>query len=872
MTKVTTADGRTVEAAPEDAQLAYQRGQVEMSGPVQLVRGNEAGEVDSADLPTALAQGWEIATPEQQRQAKIRGEQQGIVGDVRGTAEALGRGLTMGGTDWLARQAGADMEAMQARRAQIGGGAVTAELLGAAAPALLTGGTGAVAGLAARSPAGAVARLGTLAAETTGGGRVAQFAAQGAVEGFFGGAGNVITEDSLGDRDLSAERVLAGGAQGAVMGGLLGGGMGAAGDGLAAVARGGNRVSRGAIDRLTGVADDMSPGLKADGGIAGRVQDAQILAMGGKTSQVADARYLRNLTRTAEGRAMMRDAASKRGIDEIVGARIGKHAPSTSLDGEMARWERSLAKEAKIGTKGAQETAERVEQWVAKHQQPVGGVAPLSDASAARIRKILRANKGDLVQSPAAAHRWMNNVSKEMGRYADDLAAIGAREAKPIGDMVEAMQRTMDDPLIWGPKAADARKLYQLRDMEQAAIGKLPKKLRDMSDGAKLARYPEVVSEVVGARKQIAAVLEKQGADMTKVRRGIEDVERALKSRGDLRRVSDAMNNLQSLERGPRGYGARKVLEGVGGLVGGGVGGLPGLFLGKLGGEAVGLATRPMAAIQTMARLRQVVDAVAGREAAIVKGAERLAEGGAKAAKQATRSGARGVRAAAGKADDKKPHTKTARARAVEQVRRTVVQLSSRPEEVPDRLGPGMNEIRAVAPKLAETMGVRASLAVAFLSSKLPPAYSPPFSNKVIVDPVALERFGRYADAVTDPIGVIEGLESGGFSLEHAEALRAVYPSIYRKVQGDVMEMVGRRAQDGKPLSHLARVRLGTLLQIPLDASQRPGFAEALHRPPAQPQQPAPQASNVRTNGPVEESPRAQTTRAQTLEIGGVRD
>ena len=836
---------------------------------VKIARADtELGTIDESELEAAQASGFRVVDETEATEIKTRREAQSGTGMVTGLAEAGARGLSLGLSDVALTELGVDAAGMEARRENLGTLGTGAEIVGAVAPSLVSGGAGAVGTAARLTPAGLAARggasLGRGVSAALGGGRAAGLAglsAAGAVEGALQGAGQVLSEDALGDRELSAERMLAGAGRGAALGGLIGGGVGAAGMGLASVARGGQRVSRAAVERLTGVADDISPGLRAEGGLVGRAQDLQLSVMGGSTSQFQARRHLSGLTRTPAGRTLFRDAQGGN-IDALVGGRLRKSVGGTSLDDAVGRFERGLAKEAKAGHKGAMETRETLAKWTrtAETDPALAGLsAPLSPAAGKQVRKILGRNQQDLVAGAAKAHRWTSQAADQIDDYAAQLRAAGSPDGDALAQMVGPLRKTVDDPLIWGAKGAAGRKLYAAQKLEQEALGRLPKNLRDISalDEAaytRLARHPEAVSDLVKARGQIADVLEKQGADVGKVRQGLDDVKRALDYRGELHKAKGAIDDLKSLESGTRGQVARRGLESLGALTGGGFGGLPGLFAGRLTGEVAGMATRPLAAIQTMARMRQAIDAVAGKEGAFIRAAENLAEGGVKAARAVGRQGGRGARTAV---------LSEARTKQLHTIRRTVQQLAAKPETIPDKMGEGMNEIRAVAPGVADTMTERAARAVSFLASKAPSVYEPPFSTgDPVADPIAMERFGRYVDAVNDPLGAVRGVESGTLDLESAETLRTVYPKIYERIQGDVLEMVGKRAQAGKPVSHLARVQLGLLLDLPLDESLRPGFGQP---PPEMPEE-AP-AGEVRAAAKVEPAKNVTTGMAR-LEAG----
>ena len=59
-------------------------------------------------------------------------------------------------------------------------------------------------------------------------------------------------------------------------------------------------------------------------------------------------------------------------------------------------------------------------------------------------------------------------------------------------------------------------------------------------------------------------------------------------------------------------------------------------------------------------------------------------------------------------------------------------------------------------------------------------------------------------------------------TLEHAEALQAVYPSIYGELQEQILEIVGSRESSGEPVSFAARTVLGLFGGLVTDDTLKP--------------------------------------------------
>ena len=167
---------------------------------------------------------------ERERQTRIEREHGGALGAA---ATFLEQGLdtaTFGGygaaTDLLL---GDDYTENRRERLEVHDEIGTAATVaGAVLPGILSGGSGAAGAVARATPAGIAARIGEgIAARGAERGAIAATATAAAgygVEGALFGAGQVLSETILDDRELSGEAFVAGAANGALWGGVAGGG------------------------------------------------------------------------------------------------------------------------------------------------------------------------------------------------------------------------------------------------------------------------------------------------------------------------------------------------------------------------------------------------------------------------------------------------------------------------------------------------------------------------------------------------------------------------------------------------------------------------------------------------------------------------
>jgi len=224
------------------------------------------GTVDEAELP-ALGDGYQLATPEQVAK-QIETEEYGDVGSqVAAGLEGAAQGATLGAYGAVAGLVddGYDRE----RRLREEYNPVTStvgQVVGAVAPALLSGGAGA-AGTAARLlPAGLEASLGAKMAASLGSkaaawgaGKAGQLAVRAAATGLESAADvalrTVLDDAANGDVDITAERMLDHAWSGLTTGAALELGMAGLGAAGRAVGRGAKRAAGALMDSLPSVSE-----------------------------------------------------------------------------------------------------------------------------------------------------------------------------------------------------------------------------------------------------------------------------------------------------------------------------------------------------------------------------------------------------------------------------------------------------------------------------------------------------------------------------------------------------------------------------------------------------------------------------------------
>jgi hypothetical protein len=201
--------------------------------------------VDDAEVARYADAGFRAESTSQGLDRALEENRERAYGDRAGSAIAGGvaRGLSLGLSDVAMRATGFDMEAAREIRERNPLSSTGGEVLGALAPALLSGGTsagaqGGVRGVLAATPAGLAARAERAITATGAAGglgtKVATAAAGGAVEGGIQSVGSYLSDVALENKELSAEGFVGAMGKGALLGGGVGGTLAGAEKGFVA--------------------------------------------------------------------------------------------------------------------------------------------------------------------------------------------------------------------------------------------------------------------------------------------------------------------------------------------------------------------------------------------------------------------------------------------------------------------------------------------------------------------------------------------------------------------------------------------------------------------------------------------------------------
>lgn len=142
-----------------------------------------------------------------------------------------------------------------------------------------------------------------------------------------------------------------------------------------------------------------------------------------------------------------------------------------------------------------------------------------------------------------------------------------------------------------------------------------------------------------------------------------------------------------------------------------------------------------------------------------------------------------------------------------------------------------LGSVASVAPKTTQAFAKTATIAQQFMQSKVPAAQKfstddlQPHLTEARVSDSDKAKFMRYARAVDDPASVVDDMAEGRLTPEGVETLRAVYPGIFEQIKAKAIERI---ADEKAPIGYDKRLQMGILLGIPTDKTLNPAFIASM--------------------------------------------
>lgn len=816
---------------PEQSALLTDDGRVYVrtaEGEVASLPQDQVGSFLDSQLGSLATHGDIAANEERKRLGE------GIGNELQTFGESALSGATVGLSDVAIKMAAPEYAQEMVKRRELNPVSdVLGQGTGLLGSALLTGGSSAVAkgagvvGAPARGLMGLGAEAGSAVAQALGKeaatgvlGRAAitgaEYATAGAVEGALFGAAKAATDDFLTDHEITAERIIAGGGQGALGGALTGGLLGAGGS-LAA-----DTFKKALIPALKRAIDSDS----IDDFVNQRAYKA---ALGG-----------RNVAAVRKADAYLEGGPA--GVGETL-LREGIVTPSSTTESIAAM---AAARADEIGAKiddvytrldalgkpaSATKLWKRIDDDVLAplRKSPVmRDVAESVESKLGYLKESLSAKQDVIVRGSDRlaragddiTYRQMWELSKDLGRRAGFDRVPGV--ANPAADAMKDAQRTI------------RRYLQENGDELAKAAGgdDLIAELRDYNKTFSHVKHGQEIAEAAIKRDQSNALLSPTdkgvgmavalgdaitggGISASTIAYGLASgaVAKFFRERG----AAMFAGNMYSLRQAPKllktaRAGETAMEKAVGGFING-------LKVGR-------------------AALSRAIPATAATAAA-----------------------------------------KLAKADNYEEAVKNVAEVSN-PDSPRRRAMKGQTEaVRTEYPALADAMESQTQRIGDFLAKKagelsVKTRPGDPFGQlrKPRHDPGKAAKLAKYIDAAQNPQHALDRIGKGQIRREDIETLREVYPRLYARLVEQVMVQIG----DVKKLpSYDARVRLSHLLNTPADPTMRPEYIQLMQQTAASGAQE--QAQGAEDGGTLSPSRRRApeisgiyATRSQDL-VGGIK-
>jgi hypothetical protein len=842
---VEKASGKLVDVPDEQAAQAFSSGNygVPKGQPVPVVGSDgTVGTVAPEHLQAVLEGGGRFASEQELHKATLHEKYGGLGAMAVAAGEGAARGITLGLSDPLAIGAGrlfGGKSGEKAVREHLSGEkeenpwlSTGAEIAGAGVPMLLSGGTAAPA-VGALEDAGAIARigegvrklgvlpravgaLGDYAEHAVSGvlgapgasvlGRAAQSAAKvatrGIVEGGLFGAGQEISESALQDHELTGEKLAASVGHSAMLGGILGGGLGAfgklAGEGVSAI-----------LGKASPALDDAA-GRQTWNWLQPRVAEARLAARAGGVNAVGRAVFdevLKPLVEKEGLQAALMAPEEKLGLVARAADRKGAEI------GELTR-----------GMKGAEVSLGDMLKPIQEREAKMAGQV-LGGDKAAALRTLredlvrILGVEGEALPAPVRVPRSNAEIGKYLRANPDAAAELAATGALPE----RAQFMNVQEPIAKGTpelvKVPIADAIAQRRALQQRVFQEtkaLDPKLR-----------VELMREVSHEWNELEVkTLNKVGEEMGK---GLEgDRFRELnKTFQRLTIAEDALKKTTAAYASNRTLSLADTLWGTAHAAGAIASGHPLGALGAIGTSYAHKAIRMHGNAYAALMLDRLATwgGVSRATAEVDEQVDRAVE----AALNRVQTGPyRGGRARLFRTE-----TPSGEDRRFEQERSRVERLASlAPGLLAAHLQQRTAPVATHAPNVAQQMAATTTKATQFLAAALPakpmPAGLTPQLEKPSYPTAAKQHLLRSVEAIEGgPPGILERLGQGTLTAEDVAAMQQVWPKQYAEIS---VKLAMRASKRAKPIALQQSLHIARFLNAQTDPTQTPQVLQGIQR------------------------------------------
>lgn len=820
--------------------------------------------VPQEEVRDKFLQGWLPASPDQVRDAKLQEKYDSPWEVTKAAGAGVARGLTLGLSDLALTKSGLaspETLAEQKEYAPIASG--VGELAGAIAPAVLTGGAGAVAGGAAKtagksalrtalevSPAGLATRAGVavergiaegLGAEAASGfGRqlLARTAAEGAgsaVQGSFFGLGSTISEDALGDPNVVGPSAAAQ----IGLASLMGFGLGAAGGALgAALPRAIGAVDEAVGKKLTSLRDRVVEGMPRLNAVATGGANQPEVEFLWKNYRLATDKLgktrLAQSTREYGDELIALDATVNRAADGAV-----KETVERTLNAQVPR-EAAVAEATRLANKLDAEILAAEALPGLRSSKTINAMRDISEDVRAKL-----SGEVGLAKPAAELYNGLQSVKRALSsleqwnKAALDLAPFERDALKHVGAARSLIKDSLHDPAVWGDAGAKMAAVDEARSAAMAARDALLKNkdgyhllikgARGETDRINVQSLETWLSHMAEGKGQETGKLFQDYLDSMKNKVDVFKQHFTTGSMSDIDRVAfdSAVNKTGEMAEQIRKVGLAtqymKTLDSPGLFSGSGIGpfgigyalGAP-MGMGATAGSALAilhsvhhLATSAPAAIKALTAIEAAAQATSK---AIKSLASTAVRGGVKAGRVTRGEAAAGIAKSFG--------WDTARAlKAYAKSTEEINRLANEPDRLHDRLTQLTDGVGTHAPQVSQAIQITGARAVAFLSSKIQkPQKAGPLAPETQPSRAEIAKFNRYLEAVEDPVSVLKAVAAGTATKEGVEAVKAVYPEM---ADAMTQELLAAVVKNKNKVPYQVRRSMSLFLGQDLDGSGR---------------------------------------------------
>lgn len=771
-----------------------------------LSPGGEQQQIPAAEAATFAGLGYKQLTPElSAAQAEKAKYGEGIVNELEAGGLGILRGSTLGLSDLALRKINPEWADSAAKLKQYNPDASSAgelasfaipglgsiKALGAAGKAAKT--TGILQGLVSSGGAG----LGKIATKIVGdtlAGHAAGAAVNMAAQSAVYQAAHNLSEDALGDKDMTAESILANTGQAAI----LGAGIGAA---LPVVARGTQAISESAPVRyaVSGAAKQFAKFFDPD-------RSLQLFtgAMKKELSQETGARFQSAVKEVANDFGDSFYGAGEVALDPKT-VSIVKTAPGP-LPNQAAAYDRLQAIKKQAGNVMSDITKE-------------------ADAATAASGVVTRGEtlSSDLLGSEANGEGMLGKISRwESNNRVTPAAAEAMRnDIARVGGSIEQ-------------KSGNINALHELRMDLDAKIG--PKNFEKLA-----AEDIEITKDL---RRIVSKTIDGQLAELAESKLippdSLERWKRANKLYGNLKTIerpldaavgrADGNVNVMGLRFRDIGIGA----------IGAGVLGPAGAALGianKALQTDTGLLARAAIGnkLQKIAWAEQLMNKTQSEIAGSVKSFLGGVDAGKVAAEGVAKFGAPVAYSLASKAD---PSTRVKSQQSwFDETRKNILAVAGNPEQFAADQGNQAQPLANAAPGVTDALIGKQLQVYAYLANIMPKNPGMPtniFTDKWKPADYEVANFRKVVQVARAPLTILQDMHAGTITADQVNAVKTLYPKIYESILTRVRQEI---TAPEMRTTYQQRLKLGQLFQG-TEPTMAPEFIAAMQMPATKPEEP----------------------------------